>query len=339
MGTRERLKDKSKLECAGSARQLWIASCALPVIGSERRRAWRVCRCERKQLTVRCCGISPGLGLGVGSQDAEQLSQGAWTRASLGRRGRGGLSSRAIHEGRRELRLGTARTGDPSQHLQVPGFLFRPALRGCDRHQPARRLPPSRNVGVGALRDSDLGYHVHRSGRRDCRDRGHRCGAAGVERLRGRVSTYRCSYFSLRGHPFLRRLPLARPGDQTRGPAVYALHPDGDGFDSPRVEWTSIRLLPGPELFSDPAAVLFMVALVGWMPSAFDISIWHSLWTLARRQQTKYAATVKEALLDFNIGYLGTALMAVCFVALGARVSCTIPEQSFRNPPPASPIR
>jgi hypothetical protein len=24
-----------------------------------------------------------------------------------------------------------------------------------------------------------------------------------------------------------------------------------------------------------------MVALVGWMPSAFDLSIWHSLWTVA----------------------------------------------------------
>jgi Mn2+/Fe2+ NRAMP family transporter len=88
----------------------------------------------------------------------------------------------------------------------------------------------------------------------------------------------------------------------------------------PRVDWATIRLIPGAELFSDPGSILFMVALVGWMPSAFDISIWHSLWTLARRQETKYAATVKEALLDFNIGYLGTAILALCFVALGAGV-------------------
>jgi Mn2+/Fe2+ NRAMP family transporter len=88
----------------------------------------------------------------------------------------------------------------------------------------------------------------------------------------------------------------------------------------PRVDWTTIRLFPSAGLFSDPASILFMVALVGWMPSAFDLSIWHSLWTLARRQETKYAATVDEALLDFNIGYLGTALLAVCFVALGAGV-------------------
>jgi Mn2+/Fe2+ NRAMP family transporter len=88
----------------------------------------------------------------------------------------------------------------------------------------------------------------------------------------------------------------------------------------PRVDWATIGFFPSAGLFSDPVSVMFMVALVGWMPSAFDLSIWHSLWTLARRQETKYAATVDEALLDFNIGYIGTALLALCFVALGAGV-------------------
>jgi Mn2+/Fe2+ NRAMP family transporter len=88
----------------------------------------------------------------------------------------------------------------------------------------------------------------------------------------------------------------------------------------PRVDWATIRILPSAGLFSDPLSILFMVALVGWMPSAFDLSIWHSLWTVARRQETRYAATVDEALLDFNIGYLGTAFLALCFVALGAGV-------------------
>lgn len=88
----------------------------------------------------------------------------------------------------------------------------------------------------------------------------------------------------------------------------------------PSVDWSTIRLVPSLELFGDPQAVLFMVALVGWMPSAFDISIWHSLWTLARRQETSYTATVREALLDFNIGYLGTVILALCFVTLGAGV-------------------
>ena len=88
----------------------------------------------------------------------------------------------------------------------------------------------------------------------------------------------------------------------------------------PRVDWSTIRLLPSAGLLADAASVTFLVALVGWMPSAFDISIWHSLWTLARRRETRYAPTVREALLDFNIGYLGTALLALCFVVLGAGV-------------------
>lgn len=88
----------------------------------------------------------------------------------------------------------------------------------------------------------------------------------------------------------------------------------------PSVDWSTFHFLPRAELFSEPATVLFMVALVGWMPSAFDISIWHSLWTLARRRETHYAASVDEALLDFNLGYIGTAILALCFVALGAGV-------------------
>ena len=88
----------------------------------------------------------------------------------------------------------------------------------------------------------------------------------------------------------------------------------------PKIPWGSIPWLPDASLFTDLRSVAFMVALVGWMPSAFDISIWHSLWTLARREQTGHAPRVKEAVLDFDIGYLGTVLLALCFVLLGAGV-------------------
>lgn len=88
----------------------------------------------------------------------------------------------------------------------------------------------------------------------------------------------------------------------------------------PKVPWGSIPLLPDASAFTDPRSVAFLVALVGWMPSAFDISIWHSLWTLARREQTGHAPRVREAVLDFDIGYLGTVLLALCFVLLGAGV-------------------
>ncbi len=68
------------------------------------------------------------------------------------------------------------------------------------------------------------------------------------------------------------------------------------------------------------ADVAFAAALVGWMPSAIDIAVWSSLWTLARARQTGYRPTVREAGLDFDIGYVGTMLLAVCFLLLGAGV-------------------
>lgn len=77
--------------------------------------------------------------------------------------------------------------------------------------------------------------------------------------------------------------------------------------------------VPLPDIW-DTKGILFMIALMGWMPSAIDISVWSSFWTLERAKQTGYHPTLKESLLDFNIGYIGTAVIALCFVALGALV-------------------
>ncbi len=66
--------------------------------------------------------------------------------------------------------------------------------------------------------------------------------------------------------------------------------------------------------------VAFLLALAGWMPSAVDVSVWHSMWTVAKIKQTGYHPSLKEALFDFNLGYIGTAVMAIFFLALGAIV-------------------
>jgi Mn2+/Fe2+ NRAMP family transporter len=68
--------------------------------------------------------------------------------------------------------------------------------------------------------------------------------------------------------------------------------------------------------FSEKSHVLFLIALMGWMPAPFDISVWHSLWTSEKNNHKK--SNLKEALLDFKIGYWGTMLLALCFVSLGA---------------------
>lgn len=66
--------------------------------------------------------------------------------------------------------------------------------------------------------------------------------------------------------------------------------------------------------------LMFIAALIGWMPSAIDISVWQSLWTLARARDTGKPPSVRESMIDFHVGYIGTALLALCFVLLGAAI-------------------
>lgn len=66
--------------------------------------------------------------------------------------------------------------------------------------------------------------------------------------------------------------------------------------------------------------VAFLIALMGWMPIPIDAAAWHSLWTLERVKQTKYRPKLKESLIDFNIGYIGAAVLALGFLFLGALV-------------------
>lgn len=70
----------------------------------------------------------------------------------------------------------------------------------------------------------------------------------------------------------------------------------------------------------DAAGVSFLVGLMGWMPAPLDIAAWHSLWTLERREQTGHAPSLGEALFDYNVGFVGTALLALGFLSLGALV-------------------
>lgn len=87
----------------------------------------------------------------------------------------------------------------------------------------------------------------------------------------------------------------------------------------PRVDVGALRLWPSLEQLA-PSDIAFMAALAGWMPSAIDVSVWQSIWTLARGAQTGGRASPRDATIDFHLGYFGTALLALCFVVLGATV-------------------
>lgn len=68
------------------------------------------------------------------------------------------------------------------------------------------------------------------------------------------------------------------------------------------------------------AGISFLIALMGWMPIPIDAAAWHSLWSLERVKQTKYTPKLRECLIDFNIGYIGAAVLALGFLLLGALV-------------------
>lgn len=70
----------------------------------------------------------------------------------------------------------------------------------------------------------------------------------------------------------------------------------------------------------DVAGITFLIALMGWMPIPIDAAAWHSLWSLEREKQTGHRSSQKESLLDFNIGYIGSTILALFFLGLGAMV-------------------
>ena len=73
-----------------------------------------------------------------------------------------------------------------------------------------------------------------------------------------------------------------------------------------------------PKELWDVSGIFFLLALMGWMPTAVDLSSWNSLWTLERMKQTNYKPTLKETLFEFRLTYLITGILAIMFVTLGA---------------------
>ena len=71
---------------------------------------------------------------------------------------------------------------------------------------------------------------------------------------------------------------------------------------------------------SGAVELTFLIAFLGWMPAPLDISIWHSIWSIEKDKTTLVKTKRKDAVFDFNIGYIGALFLGVCFVLLGALV-------------------
>ena len=75
--------------------------------------------------------------------------------------------------------------------------------------------------------------------------------------------------------------------------------------------------------------IAFLVAFMGWMPAPLDISIWQSIWTLEKKKKIKRLQK-QEIIFDFNIGYITTIFLGICFMSLGFFVMYGT-EQTFSS--------
>ena len=81
-----------------------------------------------------------------------------------------------------------------------------------------------------------------------------------------------------------------------------------------------VDAVPGfePKDLWDVSGIFFLIALMGWMPTAIDLSSWNSLWTLERMKQTGYRPKLRDTLAEFRLSYAITGILAVMFVTLGS---------------------
>lgn len=81
-------------------------------------------------------------------------------------------------------------------------------------------------------------------------------------------------------------------------------------------------IVPVAENFETPVifnevGILFLIGLMGWMPTAVEASGWISLWSIEKLKNSKQKPTLKEALQEFKFGYFTTAILAIFFMIIG----------------------
>lgn len=72
-----------------------------------------------------------------------------------------------------------------------------------------------------------------------------------------------------------------------------------------------------PLPFFNEAGLLFLIGLMGWMPTAVEASSWVSLWRLEKNKGNTTSQNLKDTLTEFNLGYVLTALLALFFLIIG----------------------
>lgn len=99
----------------------------------------------------------------------------------------------------------------------------------------------------------------------------------------------------------------------------------------PSIEWNFEQtFFP----ISDLQTLGFVIALMGFMPSAIDLSVLQSLWAVEKHKSQPIKPSMRYVMMDFNVGYLASCLLAICFLLMGAGVMHTageVPATSAAN--------
>ena len=72
-----------------------------------------------------------------------------------------------------------------------------------------------------------------------------------------------------------------------------------------------------PTPIFNEVGILFLIGLMGWMPTTVEASSWVSLWSIEKWKESGAKPSLKESLLEFNVGYFLTALLAIFFLVIG----------------------
>ncbi len=72
-----------------------------------------------------------------------------------------------------------------------------------------------------------------------------------------------------------------------------------------------------PTPIFNEAGILFLIGLMGWMPTTVEASSWVSLWSIEKWKNKAGKPTLKQSLQEFNTGYFLTALLAIFFLIIG----------------------
>ena len=71
-----------------------------------------------------------------------------------------------------------------------------------------------------------------------------------------------------------------------------------------------------PAIFNE-TGILFLISLMGWMPTAVEASAWVSMWSIEKLKKSIEVPSLKTALQEFNLGYMVTSLLALFFLTIG----------------------